>query len=76
MSSDVTLDIRFTYELDNFKKNLIIKESYPDKNPHECKIKKEYGNKAYQEGKDLDALYLYTQVCRNERNNRMTPRSW
>ena len=39
MSSDVTLDIRFTYELDNFKKNLIIKESYPDKNPHECKIK-------------------------------------
>ena len=25
-------------------------------------MKKEYGNKAYQEGKDLDALFLYTQV--------------
>lgn len=54
--------IRFTYELENFKKILTIKEAYPEKNPYEYKIKKEYANKAYQEGKDIDALYLYTQV--------------
>ena len=53
---------RFTYELENFRNSLKICEFYPEKNPHECKIKKEYGNKAYQDGKDLDALYLYTQV--------------
>ena len=39
-----------------------IRDSYPEKNKHEAKVKKEYGNKAYQEGKDLDALFLYTQV--------------
>ena len=54
--------IRFTYELEAYKKALEIKEFYPEKNPHECKIKKEYGNKAYQEGKDIDALHFYTQV--------------
>jgi hypothetical protein len=31
-------------------------------NRPQSKVKREYGNKAYQEGKDLDALYLYTQV--------------
>ena len=41
---------------------LAIKEFYQEKNPHECKIKKEYGNKAYQDGKDIDALHFYTQV--------------
>ena len=54
---------RFTYNLECYKKALDIKEFYPEKNPHECKIKKEYGNKAYQEGKDIDALHFYTQVC-------------
>ena len=39
-----------------------VKEFYPEKNPHECKIKKDYGNKAYQDGKDIDALHFYTQV--------------
>ena len=53
---------RFSYELDAFRKNLEVKEFYPEKNPHECKIKKDYGNKAYQDGKDIDALHFYTQV--------------
>ena len=48
--------------MDNFKKNLHIRECYPEKNPHESKVKREYGNKSYKEGKDLDALYLYTQA--------------
>lgn len=54
--------VRFTYDLDSFKRALAIKECFSEKNPYECKIKKEYGNKAYQEKKDIDALYLYTQV--------------
>ena len=54
--------IKFTYELKCFKDGLDIKEFYPEKNPYESKAKKDYGNKAYQEGKDLDALYLYSQV--------------
>ena len=54
--------LRFAYELEAFRKNLEIKEFYPEKNPHECKIKKDYGNKAYQDGKDIDALHFYTQV--------------
>ena len=41
---------------------LNITEAYQEKNVFEYKAKKEYGNKAYQEGKDIDALYLYTQV--------------
>ena len=42
------------------------REFYPEKNQYEAKAKKDYGNKAYQQGKDLDALYLYTQVnCKN-----------
>ena len=53
---------RFTHELDYFKNSLHIREFYPEKNGHESKVKRDYGNKAYQEGKDLDALYLYTQV--------------
>ena len=44
-----------------------IRDSYPEKNKHEAKVKKEYGNKAYQEGKDLDALFLYTQVTHDEK---------
>ena len=54
--------ITFTYGLENFRKNLHIRECYPEKNPHESKVKREYGNNAYKEGKDLEALYLYTQV--------------
>ena len=53
---------RFTYELKQFKDSLEIKEFYPGKNLYEAKAKKEYGNKAYKEGKDLDALYHYSQV--------------
>ena len=53
---------RYTCQLESFKNSLKICEFYPEKNPHESKIKREYGNKAYQNGKDLDALFLYTQV--------------
>ena len=38
------------------------REFYPEKNQYESKAKKDYANKAYQQGKDVDALYLYTQV--------------
>ena len=67
MNSSLKLTIyfnyyRFTYELEPYRNALEIKEFYPEKNPHECKIKKEYGNKAYQEGKDIDALHFYTQA--------------
>ena len=62
ISQDPYALVRFTYELEVYKNALEIKEFYPEKNPHECKIKKEYGNKAYQEGKDIDALHFYTQV--------------
>ena len=61
--------LRFAYELEAFRKNLEIKEFYPEKNPHECKIKKDYGNKAYQDGKDIDALHFYTQVLMMEIGN-------
>jgi len=54
--------IRYTCGLENFRTSLKICEFYPEKNPHESKIKREYGNKAYQNGKDIDALYLYTQA--------------
>ena len=53
---------RVTHEIEIFKSSLHIREFYPEKNAHESKIKRDYGNKAYQECKDLDALYLYTQV--------------
>jgi hypothetical protein len=53
---------RFTHGLDNYRSTLQVKESYGEKNPYECKVKREYGNKAYSEGKDLDALYFYTQA--------------
>jgi len=54
--------IKFTYELKCFKDGLEIKEFFPGKNQYESKAKKDYGNKAYQDGKDLDALYLYSQA--------------
>ena len=54
--------IKFTYELKCFKDALEIKEFYPGKNAYEAKAKKDYGNKAYKDGKDLDALYHYSQV--------------
>ena len=54
--------IKFTYELKCFRDALEIKEFYPEKNPYESKAKKDYGNKAYKEGKDLDALYHYSQA--------------
>ena len=56
------LNYRFTYDLENFKTGLTVQEAYPEKNPYEYKVKKEYGNNAYKEGKDIEALYLYTQV--------------
>lgn len=54
--------IKFTYELKCFKDALDIKEFYPGKNLYQSKAKKDYGNKAYKEGKDLDALYLYSEA--------------
>ena len=59
---DIDKLIRFSYGLKQLKQGLQIREFYPEKNSHESKIKKEYGNKAYQDGKDIDALYFYTQV--------------
>jgi len=54
--------IKFTFNLKVFYDGLEIKEFYPEKNQYESKAKKDYGNKAYQKGNDLDALYLYTQA--------------
>jgi len=62
LNGDMTEMIKFTYELKCFKDALDIKEFYPEKKPLESKAKKDYGNKAYQAGKDLDALYLYSQA--------------
>jgi len=58
----INCNVRFTDGLSYFRKSLHIREFYPEKNGHESKIKRDYGNKAYQDEKDLDALYLYTQV--------------
>jgi len=54
--------LKFTHDLECFKDSLEIKEFYPEKNQYESKAKKNYGNKAYQAGKDMDALQLYTQA--------------
>ncbi len=54
--------LNFTHDLEDFRRGLLIQEAYPEKNPYEYRAKKEYGNKAYAEGRDLDALYLYTQA--------------
>jgi len=62
MKGDMSEMIRFTYELKCYKDALDIQEFYPEKKPLESKAKKDYGNKAYQGGKDLDALYLYSQA--------------
>lgn len=62
LEGNMTEMIKFTYELKCFKDALDIKEFYPEKKPLESKAKKDYGNKAYQAGKDLDALYLYSQA--------------
>ena len=52
----------FTYNLACYKERLKIEEKYPGKDASESKKMKEGGNKAYQEGKDLQALTCYTQV--------------
>ena len=65
MRDDMPEMIKFTYELKCFKDSLEIKEFYPEKNLYESKAKKDYGNKAYKDGKDLDALYHYSQVLIN-----------
>ena len=62
LEGNMTEMIKFTFDLKCFKDALDIKEFYPEKKPLESKAKKDYGNKAYQAGKDLDALYLYSQV--------------
>ena len=62
MKGDRGAVLKFTYDLEDFRRGLLIQEAYPEKNPYEYKAKKEYGNKAYEEGKDIDALYLYTQA--------------
>jgi len=62
MRDDMPEMIKFTYELKCFKDSLEIKEFYPEKNLYESKAKKDYGNKAYKDGKDLDALYHYSQA--------------
>ena len=54
--------IRYVYEMDKFKRTLTIAEAYPEKNLFEYKAKKEHGNKAYRDKKDIDALYLYSQA--------------
>ena len=53
--------IKFTYELKCFKDVLDIKEFYPEKNAYESKAKKDYGNKAYKEGKVK--LSAYDKSC-------------
>merc|ERR1712012_1291634 len=62
MRDDMGEMIKFTYELKAFKDALEIKEFFPEKNLYESKAKKDYGNKAYKDGKDLDALYHYSQA--------------
>lgn len=62
LEGNMTEMIKFTFDLKCFKDALDIKEFYPEKKPLESKAKKDYGNKAYQAGKDLDALYLYSQA--------------
>jgi len=59
---DLPALIKFTYELKCYKEGLEIKEFFPGKNAYQSKAKKDYGNKAYQDGKDLDALYLYSEA--------------
>ena len=62
MRDDMPEMIKFTYELKAFKDALEIKEFFPEKNQYESKAKKDYGNKSYKDGKDLDALYHYSQA--------------
>ena len=62
MRDDMPEMIKFTYELKAFKDALEIKEFFPEKNQYESKAKKDYGNKSYKNGKDLDALYHYSQA--------------
>ena len=59
----------FTYNLKCYKEKLNIEEKFPGKDASESKKMKEAGNKAYQDGKDLQALTCYTQVIR-EHNQR------
>ena len=54
----------FTYNLKCFKERLNIEEKFPGKDAAESKKMKEAGNKAYQDGTDLQALTFYTQVGR------------
>lgn len=72
---DVDTLVRFTYDLKQLRQGLQIREFYPEKNSHESKIKKEYGNKAYQDGKDIDALYFYTQAVISARVDETTGKS-
>lgn len=62
LKDDATSLIRFTYGLEGLRTGLQIREAFPEKNHHESKAKREYGNRAYKDGKDIDALYLYTQA--------------
>jgi len=62
LRDDIPELIKFTYNLKVYKESLEIKEFYPEKNGYESKSKKDYANKAYKDGKDFDALYLYSQA--------------
>jgi len=62
IKEDIPTLLQFTHDLECYKNCLEIKEFYPEKNQYESKAKKDYANKAYQQGKDVDALYLYTQA--------------
>jgi len=52
----------FTYNLACYKEKLKIEEKYPGKDAAESRKMKDAGNKAYQEGQDLQALCCYTQA--------------
>ena len=54
--------IDFTYNLKCYRERLKIEEKFPGKNEAESKKMKDLGNKAYKDGKDLQALTFYTQV--------------
>ena len=56
----------FTYNLKCYEEKLKIEEKYPGKDAHESKKMKDAGNKAYKDGKDLQALTFYTQVGKTD----------
>ena len=62
LKNDIEALVEFTYDLEYYKEKLKIVEEFPAKNEKESAKMKDAGNKAYQDGKDLQALTCYTQV--------------